>query len=1613
TEIARLEILDLAFALRLTGVEPRTLEPEAGAIALEFSAPIDVKGAEPFLAVEPAVAFRVESYYRGLRLTGPFVAGARYTLTLRAGLPAGNGVALAEELRRVVVFDDVDPYVRIELPGNYLSAATALLLPVESVNCRGFSVAARRVLPANLVHFARGRSSWYDRGDDLSTPLLEKQEVPVAETGRNARARTLLDLGDLLGRAVRGALLVDVQGADDYERTRRLVVISDLGVTVKRSPQDFLVWVNTLRGARPVQGAKATVFGRAGQELALGYTDADGLARIGRIAGGNEAEPFVVTVETVDDATYLELGRTELTTTDFDAAGRPYLAGGYEAHVYSDRGVYRPGESVHLAAAVRDRAAVAPGGAFPVEWVVRRADGRVAWRRTTTLDALGMAEAEFPTHPAQRTGRYRATLGLPGSDAPFGSLTFAVEEFVPPQLEVALDLPAGRLVPAGKPVPLIVRARHLFGAAAAGQPVEARATWAPARFAPAGWSDFAFVDATREVAEAETHRELGKLELDAQGEARYEIPAYTGPLPASGLALQVSATVRDVSGRTVTQRAARPVDLAPLYAGLAVPRGDGFLKPGTPTPIGVALVTATGEGAAGRVKLTVGRLLWHTVLVTGADGRVRYNSKTEVVPVSAADVEVKEGGRGSRAVTFEQSGTYRIRIEEEASGASASATVEVWGGSPGDGGVSYEKPGRVEMTFDKKSYAPGETAVLLVRAPFTGRALLTVETDRVLWARCVTLDDRTARLEVPVSGEQWPNAYCALHLIRATGPETPWLPHRAYGVTPIRLETAGRRLAVAFDAPAEIRPGTRLEVPVLVTGADGAPAAGAEITVAAVDEGICSLTGFVTPDPLAFFGAQRALGVRAHDLYAFLMPELEPPAEAAPARAGGDGGDEEDEGGSAPLEARHLNPVRAERFRPVALWQGRLTTDAAGRATASFAVPEFTGRLRLMAVAVAARGFGSAEAGVLVRRPLVVKSGLPRFLAPGDEFVLPVAVWTRAAGEPAGAGATVGAVTTVEVAFEGPLGLAVAGAPARIELPAAGAAGGGGEVRTALRLRAGATPGVARLILTATCGSERIEERTEIAVRPPIGLVQSGGAGALDEGRRARVAIPGDYLKGTRRATLTVSTFPWTQWEGAIEDLLHYPYGCIEQTTSTAFPLLYLADLAAGLGRDRLTRDEIDARVQAGLDRLLAMQTVDGGFSYWPGQREPYRWGSAYATHFLVAAQSAGYAFPRDAYAAALAYLDQVLVRAVSVSGDDLGEYREALAEKAYALFVLGLAGQARPAWANRLVEQRAELDPTARCHVAGALLATGRAAEGRALLGMAPAGAGAEEASAAPTAAATAALARRTGGSLYSSVRADAILLSVLLDAAPERARLEPLALRLMGSRKQGRWGTTQENAFAAMALGKYFKTFPPAHGAVQGQVVAGAGPAAFSETQPLTVALPEGANDVTIEARGEGPVFWSWTADGVPASGRAEERDAGLRVRRTLIGRDGKPLADGGVKCGDLVRVRLTLAADRAAENVVISDLLPAGLEIENPRLATAETGEVKVRGLAAEHVEMRDDRLLVFATVPAGESCFEYLTRAVTVGRFALPPVSAGCMYDPDLASVHGAGVLIVEE
>jgi hypothetical protein len=1156
-----------------------------------------------------------------------------------------------------------------------------------------------------------------------------------------------------------------------------------------------------------------------------------------------------------------------------------------------------------------------------------------------------------------------------------GRTEFFVEEFVPNRIKVSASAPEARQS-TSVPLELTVRAEEMFGQAAGGRRVKVTMQAVPAPFTPAGYEGFTFGDSERKYASPLV--ELDPQELDDEGRRTFPLSVPDAAPPPAALKVVIQATVMDSGGRGVTSVLERTLDPVPYYLGLKNAT-DGFLKPGAEGRfdiVGVLPDASITTSDTLALNAEISRVKYNSVLRRNDRQSYQYETSRELTSVQKMQL-VLNAGRGNLLWTPNETGSFLIRLEDPATGSAVSQIVYVSSGIWSEQSWSLEKPESLELKLDRSEYGVSDTARLLVKSPFAGTLFLTLEQDKVLTSSVHQMPTNTLEVGIPLSADIMPNAFATAVVVRPVRPAEKWLPHRAAGTVNIPVSPATRRLGVDITAPTEVRPEQKLKLSLRVGDLTTSEPRPAQVTVWAVDEGVLSLTGFETPDPIDFFYCLRRLGVQSADNFANLMPDLIQPAVAS-SHTGGDGG----------LGMRRLSPISAERVKPVVLWAGTQNADSSGMVNVQFDVPRFMGRLRVMAVAATGPRFGSGEATVFVRGPVMVQDNLPRFLAPGDRAEASFVVFNNT---------DVPLTGTLNLKVSGPLKFRddQSNAAAERKISFGGKDGIAARGQEAVRVNLSASPmaGVARVSFDATAGEVKYGDETEIPVRPAAPFVQRSGFQRLAAGSEARVDIASlDALAGTTSGSLMVSAMPEVRLSGALRHLVNYPYGCLEQTVSSAFPLM---NLAAALGSDLprgMIAESVPSVVQTAVDRILMMQKWNGGMSMWMGGDDEWLWGTVYAAHFLTEARREGYVVPAGEYDGLLGRLESLLADGQKGMESD----------RAYAAWVLAMAGKSPRDRMELLLDQRETLTPEGRALLAGAYMAIGEGAQAGKLLAETGSGDAATS------------VARATSGNLRSANRENAILLLARLQHDPTAAEVPTLADRLYnGMNERGDWGTTQDTAFALLALERYEKVRQESQQPFRAEVHVEGRVLSATEKEPLTLNEYLGGKKVTVALTGPGAAYAFWRAEGVPQQPPREPVAEGLTVKKRFLNRQGEEMnLEKGLKQGDFVVVEITLETRRTLNNLIIEDLLPAGFEVENPNLKTAETilgGEGDQEGdMSGVRTEVRDDRMIAFVDGVAGQKqVFRYAIRAVTPGEYTLPPVQVSCMYDPEVRALQPGG------
>lgn len=1539
------------------------MDAENPYINIRFSQDVDLGKAKGYISITPDLPFHIEDSYSGINVYADFKPGTKYSLEVLKSLPSEKGEALKESFKKDVVTPDYNSIVEFKVPGMYMSLRGNYTLPVEVMNLEKIEVNIHKVYENNIVYLLNYKTS-YSIPHDIGLDVYEK----TIETGieRNVRKNVLLDLKEILTKEPRGLFFVKVNEPDGYYYggDTKLVLITDIGIIAKKSGNDLIVSLNSLATTDAIPLTAVKVFSKTNQQILQGATDENGIIHFKDVNWASDKKPYIITASNDNDLSYIELDKCVISETAFDVSGRPYLSSGYEGFIYTDRGVYRPGEKVYIKAILREAGWELPES-FPVILEINRPDGRTYEKINGMLSEFGTVNVSIDIADYALTGAYSIKLLLPGQDKVLGTAKFNVEEFLPDRLKVTLDVPDKRYNITDE-IPVAVQVEQFFGAPAADGEVELNCDLKAVEFKPKEFQDYVFTD--EEASFSTKTIRLGEKQTDTEGKAVFSVKIPEGTLPPSTLECIIQVVAKEVGGRAVTAYTKRTIDPYSYYIGIRKAT-EGYASAGGPVNFDYVILSPNGEYAeAPELQVEVSKIAWNNVLKKDDNGKYRYTSE-KYEEVVFSDTITPADSSGKYKYTPKSYGDYILRITTKEKGMH-SAGIKFYCSGYGYAPWAMEKPDKVELALDKKRYKDGDIAKLLIKSPFKGKAIIIISQDNVLSVQTVVMTELTQEVDLNINSDLTPNAYCSVTVIRPLVKSEEWVAHRAYGIIPIIIDNSAHKLNVSINSPQDAKPGDDIKVDIEVVDRDG-NAKESELSIALVDEGILQLTNFKVPDPFEYFYGKRANSMSTYDIYSLLLPDFEQK------KVGTDSVPSADKLKKPEFDPKkHLNPISAKRVVPVVLWKGSVKTDATGKASTTFKIPQFTGSLSVMAVVASGNDFGNSESDISVSEPLMIEPTIPRFLACNDDLIIPVSVYNKT-------GADGEAVISIKTSDGFKL---IDGAEKRVRIS------DNKEAAVKFKIKAPDVPQKGLIQVMATLAGHATSREIEIPIRPIAPFTSIAGSGSLNAPGDTLLKLPGNWLKGTQNYSLIVMSLPGLQFAGGLKYLAEYPYGCIEQSTSCTYPLLYLKDIAAAADSNKYSPEMIDSYINDGVQRVLSMQTYSGGFAMWPGYQEPYDWGSIYATEFLVEADKAGYAVPQLDKKMAIDYLEKLLTK--EDTSMDL---------KTYSCFVLTKAGRAKQSWIRRLQEKKDELSPTSRFYLAASLASMGDAKAVSDIIGQRLP---------------DSQIPRETGGALRSYTKENSIALSTYMDLDPENTMVPVLVKRLESSMINGNWQTTQDNAAALIALGKYARYIEGVKSSnYSGKIVAGKETIAeFDNEHKAEVGgVDLSGKDIKISIDGEGVAYYYWNAEGVPIETKVKEEDSGLKVRRKLFTRDGSQLDLNKIKQGDVVIIEISINADAAYSNVIVEDLLPACFEIENPRLASTEkVAWLKNDSFEPDHIDIRDDRLLLFTDLPDTKNIYyRYAVRAVTKGDFELPPISASCMYDPSIVSVNGQGKVTVTE
>lgn len=1566
----------------------------------------DVK---PFVSVQPQPKnFSVEAQENGIIVRGAFMPDSAYQLTVSGRLRGLFGKELGNDYTQTVNFGTLTPTIAFtEKKAMYLSTQGGKNIGVKLANVPRVEVIVEKIYENNLLAYTRNGKQYGGDYDEATDQYNSWEDYPTTEDygdvvlKRVVDVRTLpksggihllnLDFQDKLQG--KGLYVVRVVSTDQkWLRDSRIIAVSDLALLVKETDNDMFVMVNSIKTAEAVSGAEVRIISRNNQVIGKVESNKDGIAKFSNLRSTSPgAESRIVTASLNGETTYLMLQDTRVETSRYDVGGLQENSAGLQAFIYGDRDMYRPGETAHFNVVVRNLD-WSPAAKQPVKIKVILPTGKDYTVLKRTLNDEGAVENNLPMPTAAMTGAYPIEV-YTANDVLIGTSRFNVEEFLPDRISVNVNLSSEEVKP-GSSLTINATALNLFGPPAANRNYDVNVYLKRKLFTPKGFDKYNFAiqrggsqtqysrgyraEEYVEDTPMEPLQRQGVTGADGTLTENVEIPAiYRNIGLLQGRAF---VTVYDENGRAVARMKEFTVPTQDVFLGIQAI--DRYQTTRQSMQIPIVATDKNGKLVGGvNARVRVIRHNWITVLERDPYNTTRYRYVSQKQEITELERMMSLGGGSANlAFTPRTSGEYEVRVALPDAGTSSNAESSYvseyfyaygWGDTQASS-FEVSKEGEITIESEKTKYSSGETANLLFKTPFAGKLIVTVERNGVLDYFTLKTDQKSAKLALPIKDEYTPNIYVVATLVKPLDDGAAVPLTVAYGYHPLTIEKSGTRLNVSISAPQQVRSKTKQTITVQTNESD------VEMTIAAVDEGILQLRNFQTPDPYGFFYQKRALQVDSYSVYPLLFPDLKPRSSSA--------------AGDAAMSGR-VNPMANKRVKLVTFWSG-IVKASGGKASTTIDIPEFSGALRIMAVAYKGKNFGSAEATMRVADPIVISSGLPRFLSPGDETVVPVTLTNTTQKE---------ATAQVQITTEGAVSVVAQGeASASVSIPA------NSEKQVFFKVMAGGIGQAAVNVAVSGLG-EKFTQRTDLVVRPVAGLVKYSGSASLKGGEGKSFQLTGNFMQGTARGRLVVSKSPIAQFSKNLSDLVQYPYGCVEQTVSSVFPQLYVGDLAKSLQQNssvNAASNQAASNIQEAIRKLASMQLYNGSLSYWQGGAEESWWGSAYGAHFLMEAQKAGYEVGEQFQSRLYGYLSK---KVKERNYEWYGYYDRSNALKTkyipaktifYSLYVLALANKADFPTMNYYKANKDSLALDSRYLLASAYFLAGDKASYRALLPKALDG---ERATTA------------FDGSFYSYIRDEAISLNALLEVEPENPQIGIMAKHLSEQLITSRYLNTQENAVALVALGKIARG--AAASTVQASISANGKQIAQFTGTDVVLSQQTGhylaGQQISITSSGQGTLYYFWDTQGLSSDGSFPQEDSFIQVRRTFLTRDGKPLSPDNILQNDLVVVKITLVSlsKQAVSNVAITDMLPAGLEIENPRVgAVPELGWIK-DNTEPSYLDIRDDRINFFVNAGATPQHYYYLARAVSKGVFKLGPVSADAMYNGEYHSYNGAGVVRV--
>ncbi|MDD2196327.1 MAG: MG2 domain-containing protein [Bacteroidales bacterium] len=1552
---------------------------------VSFSDELDMdQNIEGLISVSPSVKFEVKKLGKAVVLDGDFKFGQEYSITIEKGIRSRWGTKTDVKTTQKLKFSDIQPQLEFASDGIILPSSNKNKIQFYTTNLKRVHLQVKKVYTKQIGTFIQSqqltstktRNKTFNDSYSSAVGVIVKSQTIELGDKQNEWVLNEFDLTELFSKYDDGLFLLGINFTPEdvslpikgeildyiYEKGQiyKPIFLSNIGITAKEADDETKVFVTDIVTGKPLSSVKVSLLDWEGDERTSDISNSQGA-----VTFNSDYYYYYIKAEKGSQVSVLNKNEMRWSTSGFDVGGVRENRRQSKGFIYTERGVYRPGDSINVGFIVRNHDNTFPGN-HPVSISVSDPQYNTIFTQTTSEAIDGLYTFGFATDENAPTGNYNVRINAGGSQF-YHDLK--IETVVAEQLKVQIKPLKKQVLWTDKSIDFELNASYLFGAPAANLKSEVVIEIHPYTMQFPKFSEFFFSRSDVEF-KSFTQNAL-KKNLDAEGKltGSWVIPTL-GTVP-SALKAKIIGKVTEKGGQTNEGWNVVDMHVYPNYVGIKDPSGYGYHTIGQEVKFPVMLTDVSGKRISGKqleYRIYRNDKQWWYQYDNRRNYQLKYKEDSQTYLEASGSVSIQEGP-SYIAFTPAENGHYLIEVSDGGSGHSASIFFSAYryGGIP----AGDLNEGTLALKSDKDKYKSSDRAKIMLPNPKQGNILVTVEKGREIidwfWVDPSNSKNDELVIDVPLSKKMLPNAYVTVSVIQPHNQTQNDRPIRMFGIIPIMIEDSDTRIDFTIETAENLTPNNDFEVKISTLNQKQA-----HFTIAVVDEGLLSLTQFRTPNPWREFYKKVGLYIETYDVFSHIISANK-----------GDVFQTFSIGGADDMDYREsqLDPVDGKkRFKPVCMFKGPLSTDDRGRATVKFHMPNYNGAVRIMVVGTNKGSFGSVEKTVPVRSDIIMQPSIPRILKPGDEFTLPVALFRI---NPK--------ITNAQFKFdtEGPIEV-VGDKIIKVDF------GQNDEADIKFKVRVKEAVGQAKIVLTGVSGSTEVKSETDIKVVPSSVRVYDKSTEKIEKGQTQSIKVPKVGLDGTNNASLDLNIFPNMDFDHRLKWLIRYPYGCIEQSTSTLFPQLYLKKMGY-FQKDEIA--EIDRNLNEGINRLQTYIVSSGGFAYWPGNTTECDWGTNYATHFMIEAKKLGYSVPDYMYNGAINRLK-------SAARNHSGK----LTTRVNRAFVLALAQQQPMAEMNLLMENELKnMNSAEKWMLAAAYHLAGAENIRDQILSN------------------TDTVTKEYEPFSYnfgSKYRDDAIILyaAVLMNQL-ETAEL--MAKGVAANLSSREYLSTQSSGYMLLALGKYFDV--SGISAAQGQIISGTVKLAngqtidFNQAGRITIPIRDNFGQdiqVTISNSTKVDVVYASVAwNGVPLKDESKAFENNLSLKVNWYDEDGNTLNPQSLKQGATFygrfSVKNTSPLSRVSELALVQ-VLPSGWQIENIRINNTLLPDW-TRGWSLNkenYLDIRDDRVMWFFDLKDSETLdFVVKLNCINAGEFWLPGTLLEAMYSKDFkATTVGTKVYV---